>query len=244
MTRDTAQYVDILTMDECLKLYEELGAKKDKKRWSISTRFKSQRNAMAFAVLWRCSLRASEMCGIRLQHVDLEDRTITIYGKGKKRRVVGIDRWLYIPLKLWMEWLVDMGDTGENWLFPSRQSHANKLGYDNYRATVKNAAKRVGITKRITLHLLRHTSAVEMVREKIPVEQLRRHLGHTSLSVTQHYLHGLYSEETLDLVRERVVPGQKTADSHTAPDVKAVEPPSQVYQPFQVDTTSYDYFIE
>jgi hypothetical protein len=64
-------------------------------------------------------------------------------------------------------------------------------------------ARRVGITKRVHGHGFRHTGAVELVREGVPVPQIQQQLGHASLSMTQRYLQGLQPEETIRRIRKR-----------------------------------------
>ena len=53
---------------------------------------------------------------------------------------------------------------------------------------IKRVAERSGLE--VTAHVLRHTAAVWMVQNKIPLETVSKYLGHTSTKVTyKHYAH-------------------------------------------------------
>jgi integrase len=60
-----------------------------------------------------------------------------------------------------------------------------------------------GVTKRAHAHALRHTFAVELAREGVPMPLIQQLLGHSSLAVTSVYLASLSPEEALDAVRNR-----------------------------------------
>jgi integrase/recombinase XerD len=75
---------------------------------------------------------------------------------------------------------------------------------DSYcRQMVKRMARRAGIEKRVHPHGLRHSFAVECVREGLSLPLIQQALGHSSLQTTAIYLAGLSPEESLAAVRAR-----------------------------------------
>ncbi len=53
---------------------------------------------------------------------------------------------------------------------------------------LKKYAKRAGIEKRVTPHMLRHTFAISLIERGIPVNKVQRLLGHSNLNTTGIYL--------------------------------------------------------
>jgi site-specific recombinase XerD len=64
-------------------------------------------------------------------------------------------------------------------------------------------AKRAGIRKRVHAHGFRHTFAVELSQEGVPLHDIQQLLGHTSLATTEIYLRSLSPEASLSAVRGR-----------------------------------------
>ena len=62
---------------------------------------------------------------------------------------------------------------------------------------IKQAAVRAGFEKRIFPHLLRHSDAIERLRQTGNPKALKHHLGHSSISMVMRYLSTLTQEESL-----------------------------------------------
>jgi integrase/recombinase XerD len=71
------------------------------------------------------------------------------------------------------------------------------------RAMLPRLAKKAGVQRRVHAHIFRHTFAVELAREGVPMPLIQRLLGHASLATTSVYLSSLAPEEALNIVRER-----------------------------------------
>ncbi len=69
--------------------------------------------------------------------------------------------------------------------------------------TAEALARRAGIRKRAHLHGLRHSHAVELVREGAPLPEVKAQLGHSSLSVTSRYLDHVLPEDLAYRARSR-----------------------------------------
>ena len=68
---------------------------------------------------------------------------------------------------------------------------------------LKRLARRAGIRSRVHLHGLRHTHAVELVREGAPLPEVQARLGHSSLSVTSRYRAHVTPEDLAARARAR-----------------------------------------
>jgi len=132
-------------------------------------------------------LRISELTGLRLCHVSIEDGQVKVLGKGGKERVVPVGRqvaghlWRYI-----------------SWCRPEPAAARMDLVFltgdgrplTRYRAEKRMAeyGRRAGIAGvRCSPHTLRHTAAVTFLRNGGDVFSLQRMLGHSSLEMTRHY---------------------------------------------------------
>lgn len=136
--------------------------------------------------LFNTGLRISECLHLRMDDVDLEKRTIYVHeGKGGKDRIVPINDKLYGLLM----------DYRDNWresyksdfFFSTKKTGCVSYSYAN--SSIRNAAKKAGIDKGVSCHLLRHSFASALVKRKVGVVEISKLLGHSSLAVTSIYTH-------------------------------------------------------
>ena len=133
-------------------------------------------------------LRVSELCGIDLRDYCRESGTFRIRGKGMKTRIVPVDELLTPRLDDWLE--------VRKRFLRGRQSPAlfiNKRGTRSSRhrlyQQIKKAGERAGIEKSISPHILRHSFATIYVAGGGQLDTLKEIMGHSTLSVTQNYIH-------------------------------------------------------
>jgi len=157
-------------------------------------------------VLWRAGLRIGE--ALDLHEMDLEPgrgALLVREGKGGRRREVGMDDWGWEQLRPWLAHRVEMpvgplfcvidGPTrGRPWAAPAVRIQLRRLAAD------------AGVRRRFAPHQLRHAHAVEMARERVPLNVIQRQLGHANLRVTSIYLQGIDSAEIIDAVHARRPP--------------------------------------
>ncbi len=65
---------------------------------------------------------------------------------------------------------------------------------------------RPGVRRRFAPHQLRHAHAVELARERVPLNSIQRQLGHVNLGTTSVYLKGIDTEESITAVNSRGAP--------------------------------------
>lgn len=132
-------------------------------------------------------LRASELCNLRLQDIDLANRKILVYlGKGKKNRFVGINDRLH---QILLEYLkVRPKCKLENFFvtISSMDKKPTKIDRDVLLHKVKRLAKRLNFE--INLHGLRRTFATVAANSGKPINIISLALGHADLKTTQGYL--------------------------------------------------------
>ena len=139
---------------------------------------------------YKTGLRKSEVIKLKWKHVDIKTNLITVVaGKRGKSRTVVIDKE---TRKLLTEWkkLAKYGE--ERYVFESPNSTASKselMGIDTPRKNFKTFAKKVGLSKSIHFHSLRHTAATNYLKAGYNLHEVQKLMGHSSISVTERYLH-------------------------------------------------------
>lgn len=167
----------------------------------------AERNRAFLVVIWRAGLRLREALSLTPADVDIRQdgkHTITVMqGKGAKRRVVGIDATAAVVLRHWIDVRTKVLGQPPNSGPLFCASNGAPLSARGAQMMLARAAKRAGITKRVTPHALRHTYAVELVREGIAMPYIQQALGHANLAVTSRYLSGISPGEVSDRLNRR-----------------------------------------
>lgn len=156
------------------------------------------RNRALITILWRGGLRISE--ALALTDNDLNGETVRVhFGKGGKSRVIGLDPQGWAVVALWMNERARLGLRGA--IFCTLQGEPVDASY--VRHLLKRLARKVGVTKRVHPHGLRHSYAYDLSSEGIDVNTIRLALGHSNLSTTQRYIDHLRPEQLISVLASR-----------------------------------------
>ena len=145
------------------------------------------RNLAIVALLARAGLRVGEVVALDVGDVELNERSgwvLVRRGKGLKERRVPLSREARKALQAYLE--ARPGWSGDA-LFVTKTGRRMDPGA--VQRMVKAAARRAGIQKRVTPHVLRHTFATRFLRKGGDLATLQAILGHTNLATTARYLH-------------------------------------------------------
>lgn len=138
-------------------------------------------------VLLDTGLRASELCGLRVDDVHVGENYLKVMGKGQKERMVPFGNQTKKDLLKWLTiWREQLADEECPFVFVNTDGY--RLTYGALQQTIKRLGYRVGI-ERLRPHLFRHTFAVRYLMAGGDLMTLKLILGHTTLAVTQMYLH-------------------------------------------------------
>jgi tyrosine recombinase XerD len=152
----------------------------------------SLRNRAILEMFYATGARVSEVCDLKIGDVDLEERTVKLFGKGSKQRMTplgvpameALRRYLDGPRTI-LATRNGSGDAGR--LFLSRTG--KRLVRQSVFRIVKAAALKAGITKNVYPHLLRHSFATHMLEGGANLRAVQMLLGHSSLETTEIYTH-------------------------------------------------------
>ncbi|MCA9086395.1 MAG: tyrosine-type recombinase/integrase [Planctomycetaceae bacterium] len=155
----------------------------------LSTWFGRRDHALLqFAV--QTGLRVSELTGVRIQDVHLESGPhVRCLGKGRKERSVPLTKESVATIK---QWLRDVNTQTHAPLFPNRTG--SRLSSDSVQHLLRKHVKTATMSvptlrkKRVTPHVLRHTTAVQLLHAGVEQSVIALWLGHESYQTTQVYL--------------------------------------------------------
>lgn len=157
---------------------------------SIDTmKFLGKRDRAILELFYASGLRLSEVCGARLENLDLDDGFIRVTGKGNKTRIVpvGVQARECIERYVKLERPTLVKAKSSSQIFLSVRGGA--LSPERVRSIVKQRALAAGIDSKIYPHLLRHSFATHLLENGADLRVIQEMLGHADISTTQIYTH-------------------------------------------------------
>lgn len=150
------------------------------------------RDRAALEVLYGCGLRVSELIGLDVPDVDLDQGFVRVVGKGNKERVAPVAGIAVSALETYLR-------AGRPYLRPKSSLHASASAvFVNSRGTrlsrqsvfriVRDHGSAVGL-EGLHPHTLRHSFATHMLEGGADLRALQEILGHADISTTQVYTH-------------------------------------------------------
>ncbi len=154
------------------------------------------RDRAVMSLMYGCGLRVSEVVSLQMKSVDVNAKTIRVFGKGSKERVVPIAAKVLPKIE---DFLVE-------WKFIARDfviSKKNGKGLTRQRVweIISDWRDKLEIKEKITPHMLRHTFATLLLENDIDLRYIQELLGHSNISTTEIYtavstnrLHDVYKK--------------------------------------------------
>jgi len=134
-------------------------------------------------------VRVSELIGVRVRDVHMDEQFVSVFGKGSKERLVPVGGRAVGALSIYLRETrpaLDRG-RGEGRIFlNARGGPLTRMGvWKILRQHVQTA----GIEKHVTPHTLRHTFATHLLEGGADLIAVQEMLGHADISTTQIYTH-------------------------------------------------------
>ncbi|MBA3311780.1 MAG: site-specific tyrosine recombinase XerD [Planctomycetota bacterium] len=146
------------------------------------------RDRAILAVMYATGCRTSEVIGLTLDAVHLTERFCRALGKGNKERLVSLNPVAIAALEAYLAHerpLLAREDSRH--LFVSRSG--KPLTRVMMWMLVKRYAGRIGASRQVSPHTLRHSFATHMLAGGAEIRALQELLGHASIRTTQIYTH-------------------------------------------------------
>lgn len=147
------------------------------------------RNHAIIETLYGSGLRVSELTGLRISRLALDEGYMSVEGKGNKQRLVPLSP---VATELIEEYMTRRADgpikrEGSDILFLNRRGAPLTRTMVFY--VVREAAALAGITKKVSPHTLRHSFATHLLEGGANLRAIQEMLGHESIATTEIYLH-------------------------------------------------------
>jgi integrase/recombinase XerD len=153
------------------------------------------RDAAMIELAYGAGLRVSELCGIRLQDLDLDRAVVRAIGKGRKTRLVPIGEHAVGRLQRYLEegrpaFVAEARSKGRRIsaaVFIS--AWGGPLTRQAFWKNLKAHARTVGAPETVSPHTLRHSFATHLLDGGADLRSVQAMLGHADLATTQIYTH-------------------------------------------------------
>ena len=132
-------------------------------------------------------LRVSELAGLTVDGVHLEEGFLRCIGKGRKERVVPLGRSAAEWVARYLRQVRPRLEAGSPALFLTRRK--TPFSRQALWRLIKRSAVRAGIDKRVSPHTLRHSFASHLLSNGAPLRVIQEMLGHADIATTQIYTH-------------------------------------------------------
>jgi integrase/recombinase XerD len=146
------------------------------------------RDVAILELLYASGLRASELCDLESRQVNLDVGCVRVFGKGSKERIVPLGRPAAAAISNYLlESRGKLAKTPNEFLFLSRSG--KKLDRVALWLLVEKYARRSGLFKQVSPHVLRHCFATHLISGGADLRVVQELLGHSDISTTQVYTH-------------------------------------------------------
>jgi integrase/recombinase XerD len=156
------------------------------------------RDRALLELMYACGLRASEVIGLEVNDLDLEEGVLVARGKGSKERMIPVGRGAVNAVRTYLERgrAKLVGARVESHLFVNFRGGA--LTRQGLYKIVRRHAAGTGLEDRMSPHTLRHTFATHLLAGGCDLRSVQEMLGHADVATTQLYTH-LSSERLKDV---------------------------------------------
>lgn len=163
----------------------------------FSDDFEGRRDRMIMLMFYSTGIRLSELTGLNLADVDLDQMQVKVTGKRNKQRIIPYGDEMGDALRGYLElrtlFLISKGRTDEAAFFVDVRS-GNRILPGKVQVLVKRYLSLVTTQRKRSPHVLRHSFATSMLNHHADLQSVKELLGHESLSTTEIYTHTSFEE--------------------------------------------------
>ena len=145
------------------------------------------RDRAILELLYGAGLRISELTGLDVDDVDLQDGFVRVLGKGGKERDVPVGRYARDAVQTYLTRVRPAFATGRTRGALFLNTRGGRLTRQSCARILTRSAETAGIERRVTLHDLRHSFATHLLDGGADVRVVQELLGHASVATTQIY---------------------------------------------------------
>lgn len=148
--------------------------------------FTSLRKKLIMELLYGTGVRVSELTGLKISDVFIDDSLIRVTGKGNKERYIPYPQTLKKLLETYLELRNKKGAKTLTLLITEK---GNPVYRQMIYRMVRQTAGQVSTLQKRSPHVLRHTYATHLLNRGADLNAVKELLGHSSLAATEKYTH-------------------------------------------------------
>jgi integrase/recombinase XerD len=140
----------------------------------------------AIEVLYATGMRIGELADLTPDRLDIADGTIYLRGKGDRERVVFLpDSPLRELVAAYLDLAHHVTHAAPGPVLVNARGRPATTQF--LREQIRGAGERAGLSRRVTPHMLRHTTATHLLEAGVDLRYVQKLLGHQSVATTQMY---------------------------------------------------------
>lgn len=145
------------------------------------------RDCAILELFYSSGLRLSELVGLDLADLDLQQGMVRVLGKGNKQRDLPVGRQAIKALNAWLAVRPELCDAEEPALFVSKQRR--RISARSVQLRLQYWQRERGLGQKLHPHKLRHSFASHLLESSGDLRAVQELLGHADISTTQIYTH-------------------------------------------------------
>jgi len=147
------------------------------------------RDAAILEVLYASGMRVSELTGLTLDALHLDDGLCKVMGKGSKERLVPLGSAAIRALRRYLDAVRPGLAQGNSQRAVFLNQRGGPLSRTSVWSVVKSTVSRAGLTQRVSPHTFRHSCATHLLEGGADLAVVQELLGHADISTTEIYTH-------------------------------------------------------
>ncbi len=147
-----------------------------------------RRDVAVLETIYSCGLRISELCGLKSEDLDWQERLVRVRGKGKKERLVPIGAPALKAIHTYWQGL-DQPPRGQSPVFLAGSRRLKPVSARDLQLRLKKYLALAGLDPHLSPHKLRHSYATHLLDAGADLRSVQELLGHAHLVTTQVYTH-------------------------------------------------------
>ena len=143
----------------------------------------TKRDKAILEFFYSTGCRISELLIVQKDDIDWHSETVCLFGKGKKHRTSYINAKCKVALQ---EYLAQRNDDSP-YLFVSERKPYTNVTKGAVERVIRLLGEKSKVEKRVTPHMLRHTTATQAANNGMAIQDVSRLLGHANVATTMIY---------------------------------------------------------
>ena len=145
---------------------------------------KTKKEIALVELLFSTGCRISEVANIKLSDINWDNRTIIVFGKGKKYRIAFLNVRTCFCLQ---DYINNHRQGDSEYLFVSDRSPYSQMHKSGLEKIIRDIATRANVDKHISPHVFRRSLATQMLDKGAQIQDIQKILGHEKIETTLRY---------------------------------------------------------